>query len=248
MKCVLLIFLFNLALLTCAIGGDVVPPKGSVAVANLEELLKSGNELGRAKIVIVYLKESTCPLHNGQLKKWMDLPQLTKATILPVTFSDAVNNEKLCEMLNAGEKKSGNYVPRLYFVDDKGKYLDVIPYKADSKLVKDTLDKYIPEKSVVLTPEDAKKVRALIDKLNKSISEKKTDSLYSDIKKLVGYRSSIGASDLVLKINETLDAFGNTIVEETLKIEDEKKRKSQISTINNLYKGLISTEILDKLK
>ena len=248
MKFILMIFLFNLVALTDVNGGDVVPPKGAVVVTNFEELLKTGNELGRAKIVVVYLKDSTCPLHNGQLKNWMALPQLTKASILPVTFSDAVNNEALCEMLNAGQKKSGNYVPRLYFIDEKGKYLDVIPYKADSKVVKDTLDKYIPPSGVVINPEDAKLVKALVEKSNKSISDKKIDSMSADIKKLSGYRSKIGTSDLVVKINETLDSFGNIIVDQTLKIEDVNKRKLQITTINNLYKGIISAEILDKLK
>lgn len=248
MKHILMIFLFNLTLITYAMGGDVVPPKGSVAVTNLEELLKTGNELGRAKVVVVYLKETTCPLHNGQLKNWMALPQLTKATILPVTFADAAKNQELCEMLNAGQNKSGNYVPRLYFVDDKGKYLDVIPYKADSKVVKEAIDKYIPPTSVVLNPEDAKLVNALIEKSNKNIADKKIDSISADIKKLSSYRSKIGTSDLIVKINETLDSFGNAIVDDTLKIEDANKRKSQITTINNLYKGIISTEILDKLK
>jgi hypothetical protein len=34
-------------------GGDWIPPKGSVAVTNIDELLKTGNEL----VVVVYMKD-----------------------------------------------------------------------------------------------------------------------------------------------------------------------------------------------
>ena len=248
MKNIMMIFLFNFTLLHYAMGGDLITPKGSVAVTNIDELLKTGNELGRAKLVVVYSKDSTCSLHNGQLKNWMALPQLTKATILPITFSEAVKNQILLEMLNAGQNKSGKYVPRIYFVDDTGKYLDVIPYKEDSKVVKQTIDKYIPPTGVVLNPEDAKLVKTLIEKTNKSIADKKLDGMYADIKKLSGYRGKIGTSDLISKINETIDTYGNSIFAEALKIEDDNKRKSQILSISNLYKGIISTEILDKFK
>jgi hypothetical protein len=220
---------------------EVTLPKGGIKVASLDELVATGQELARPMAILVYDSASTCPLHDGQVVEWMQAKQMARFVVLPCQSKD--HDAKLRQTLSPGREKRGKYIPQLFFLDQDGKYLDVLAYKTDAKVVDGTLSK-MAGKSPVLNPENAVEIKALLARIDEAVAKGKLDGARSDARKAVTVKAKLSGSSLVAAIDKRLDAYADALAAEVAAIVDPAARKERAASVQTLYKGLLPPEKL----
>lgn len=241
MPCFLAIFL---AIVACLQADDYTPAKGCVVANSNETYEKLSSQLGRPALIIEYSKTSTCPLHNAQVRQWVERMQMTNALIF--MYDSDQPDATVASHLAPMRGKAGKFIPRLYVMNAAKIAIDVIPYDTDAKIVDDTLNKLLPKGRLYLTQDQYAEIDKMIEKIKKGIHGGKPDSVRGDLKKTLGLRTKLEGSDLVAKVDGLL-ADLKAQLKADLDQMDEAKRKSRASSIETLYKGVIPEPELKEL-
>lgn len=223
-------------LVACLHADDYIPAKGCVVAHANDAYEKLSAQLGRPSFIIEYSKSSTCPLHNSQVRQWVERQQMANALIF--MYDSDQSDRKAAAHLAPMRSKAGKFIPRLYVMNAEMIAVDVIPYDTDAKIVDDTLGKLFAKGRLYLTQEQYGEIDGMVGRIRKSIQAGKPDSVRVDVRKMLGLRSKLSGSDLVAKIDALVVDLTTQLKTEVDQM-DEAKRKPRIASIETLYKGII---------